>query len=101
MTAEERNLDQRVLRTLLRQGGEMKEGKLAAFCRRGVFMESWRDGMERLTASGLLAIRFNGHGNSRTLSLTEAGKAKAEEAKAEANQLATKEILDAVKETAQ
>lgn len=92
MTCEERHLDQRVLRTLMRHGPQ-NEGKLAAKCRRGIFMESWRDCVLRLTTAGLMVARPTGHGHSRLLDLTEAGLSKASETKAQRNERAIKDIL--------
>jgi len=92
MTVEERHLDQRVLRTLMRHG-QQNEGKLAAKCRRGIFMESWRDCVLRLTSAGLMTATPTGHGHSRVLELTEAGLAKASETKAQRNERTFKEVM--------
>jgi len=88
MTVEERHLDQRVLRTLMRRG-PMMEGVLAARCRRGIFMESWRDCIQRLESAGLMVARPTGYGHSRLLDLTQAGLDKAAETNPQRNEKAT------------
>jgi len=99
MTVEEKHLESMALRTLLRRG-RMKEGKLAAWCRRPMFMESWRDLMSRLVGTGLVSAELTGHGNSRVIRLTPAGVSAAEKAKADLNEETARQIMDSSKEAA-
>ena len=97
MTVEEKYLDERMLRTLLRKG-RMKEGVLAAFCQRRLFEQSWRDSVDRLVAASLVSATMTGHGNSRVLRLTDAGTEAASKAKAELSEKIAQEIIDGKEE---
>jgi hypothetical protein len=91
---EQAVLDKRVLRILFRYGKQV-EGLLAGKCSQKMTSASWRSSISRLEAWGFVSLASSGHGNSRSVELTDEGRLWGEELACSANA----ETLAQVKES--